>query len=373
MHRMVAVRFIALKHGRFHINVRYRAQSWPRLCGDLGGPMLKPICRLLACALIAIPLAAPAAAAPAAPAAREASGEVTIPFAPPIGLPLRYRSERQIFNVAGSQQTLRDQTVAEEELVFTEKNAEGYVLRWTTTSAKVQTSPDRQRLMEQVMGAAVNKPLLIQTDMAGRPVSIRNFDEFRAMLVSTLDAAEAAIDTQFASRPPAERENIRKIFAGFLDMYRNMTDEQANSLLLEEANMILGLGGATLAPGRPATFQTKITLPMVNTEVDVMGRIELRAYDANQTATVVVSTATSPDGVKAAAAAYLDKALVGLDPTQREVVSAGVRKLESFSLTDELVLTIASSDGVPQQAEYRKRGGVADQGQLEIKSLRRLP
>jgi hypothetical protein len=316
-------------------------------------------------------VASVAQATPSSPAQARTVASVTLPFAPVLNKPLRLRQERRVTKLRGGVETEQEEMTTEEEVVFTGRNAQGYVMRWTTKSVTVRTSPEKQAMMERVMAVAVGKHMLIQADAEGAPTAVLNLADMRALFVSSFDAMIAAADDQFAAKPAAERAFMRKTFAGLADMYRSMTDEQLSEMVLEEVMMLFGFGGLTLTSGEPLPFKGSVTVPVVNSPIAVEGKIELRTSGPDGV-TLAVSSASNPADVKAATAAYLEKALVSLEPAQRSAMAADIRNVENFTMTDELVVTLDAADGIVRRADYRKRVGVAEQIGLETKSYTRL-
>ena len=300
-----------------------------------------------------------------------AAGEsVTVPFAPTLGRTLR-------LHVVVSETRSRDKveqppstTTSDEDMVFTEHNATGYVLRWTTRSVSVRAAPDRQALMEMAEAAGIDKPVLIQTDNHGVPTALLNSSEMRALLASTFQAMKAAVDTRFAAKPQDERDAMRKAFAVMEDLYRNMTDAQLSAVFLKEPRTILGFGGSTLVRGHPASVSGEFALPLVGGKVKGIMTEELRDAGSSDL-TVVASTRPDPTETRAAVTAFLKKMLDQLAPDQREQVKAIFDKLPDMTITSELVATLDTKTGLPRHVEYRTGAdmGLASGARTEIYSV----
>lgn len=331
--------------------------------------MLVPVRRVLAAACLA--LAAPSFAAPGA-AVATAPAATTQVFQPTIGAPLRYRSVRETHVIRNGQQSLREKVTSTEELEFVERNADGFALRWTSRSAAVEAQAPMKAIMERAIAPALDKPMLIQTNANGTPTAILNLAEMRKLYLASIDELTAGLDQTTAGLPAEARAMLGKMFGDMARTYRDLDDAALTQMLLEEPQFYFGYGGATLAPGQAIPIEARMSLPLVGTEADVIGKVELRSREPGGAGTFVVSTATSPESVRRALAAFSDKMFASVPAAQRQAMSEQIRKLQDLSVTDELVLTLGA-DGLPQRASYRKRAGTAADGQLEIRSFELLP
>src|SRR5579871_3256739 len=64
-------------------------------------------------------------------AVADAGPSVTIPFSPVLAKSIRLHSEKHVTRVVGTVETAEGETTSDDELVFTERNNDGYILRWT--------------------------------------------------------------------------------------------------------------------------------------------------------------------------------------------------------------------------------------------------
>ena len=300
---------------------------------------------------------------PSAAAATDTPATVTIPFAPTLGKPIHLHSERHRTGVRGGVETPSEDSTSDDDLVFTERNADGYILRWTNTAATVRATPERQAAMEKVMAAGVGKTTVIQTNAHGAPVALLNAAETRALMASALDGMASSVDSAFAGKTQAERDALRKTFDGFVQMYKTMTDAQLGEVVLKDPRMLFGFGGAVFDQGRPITYQATVTVPVANAAVAVAATVALKSADA-KAITLALSTTTDPADVKAAITAYLDKALARAEPAQRDAMAAAIGRLQDFQSTDEAVLELDATSGVIRHATHTRRVSVAGQSQV---------
>jgi hypothetical protein len=321
----------------------------------------------------ALPAASPTlAAAPSRAARADAAASLTIPFAPTIGQPIHLHSERSVINVRHGTETPAEQSTSDEELIFAERNAEGYVLRWTTRAVSVHTAPDRQALMERVGAAAIGKTALIQTDAQGVPVRLINVAEMRALLSSALDLMTASIDRDFAASPQPERDMMRQAIGGIAQMYRDMSDERIGEIVLDDPKTLFGLGGSAMTRGRAMPFRTEIVLPVAGTPVAIAGTVELRE-SAPDELLIAIDSASDPEAIRLAVKTYLDKALAKIAPDQRDAIVAAAARLTGFEAKNEMLLTLDAANGLVRRASYRKYLGFKEQSRLETKSYSVVP
>lgn len=331
--------------------------------------MFARVRRALAAAALGL-VAAPVGSTPVA--SPTAANDVLVRFDPPIGAPLRYRSERAVNIIRDRQSTLRDRIISDDELMFLERNKDGFLLRWITTGARVEAQREVRPIMEQVVGAMVDKPMLIQTDSRGAPVAVQNLEAMRKLLVTSFATVSNAIDTRFAGLAPDQRAAAKQFFDSYLATFANVSDDALNRLLLEQPSLMFGAGHAAARPGRPVAFETRAMLPMTGTEVDMIGRVELRSHEPGRATTFVMSSSSSPEDVRRAVGAFTEMLFADAPEAQRARIAEGVRRLQDLSLTDELMLTV-DGGGVPQRVSYRRRAGTPTDAEHETLIYERLP
>jgi hypothetical protein len=294
-------------------------------------------------------------------------------FAPPIGVPVRYRNTTRTIGLAGGQQTPSQTTTSEEELVFAERADGGYLLRWTTKSAKVEAPPDRQKMIQQAVAIGVGKPILIRLSKDGQPDSIENLAEMRASMASAMDLFAGALTARFAAVSEAKRDDAQKFASSYINGFKSLTDEQLSQLLLEEPRILFAAGGLQLTLATPAKFTGRVYLPIANLPVGFLGQAELKSFDPDGTATVVISSATDPAETKAAVLAFTEKMLSSLPPAQRDAASAAIRRqTDGINVTEELRLTLDGRTAVPRSADYTKQTMTSGQGRIEMRTIARI-
>ena len=295
----------------------------------------------------------------AEPSAQTTPPSVTVPFNPPIGKALHLHYELHKTRTAGSVVTPIVTETGDDELVFTEHNSHGFVLRWTTKAASIQTNPDSQAITDQVVAASIGKSALIQTDDNGAPKALLNPGEMRTLLAGALDKATAAFDAQNAAKSQAERDAAHATLAKMADLYRSMSDDQIAQTVLEDSIMLFRHGGETLVPGHPTTFSTSLEAPFVNKTVAASETVSLR--NANDTdLTIAVTRASDPKDMNAVAAALFEVMTAKVDAAQREQMKPVLESLRSMSVADETVLTLDAHSGLPRHVTHSRRVVMTD-------------
>ena len=309
-------------------------------------------------------IAAPHAwAASGHPAASKAEASVTVPFLPTLDKPVHLHSEKRVVMVRAGVETPREESTSDDELVYTERNEDGFVLRWTNKAATVRTAPERQALMDKIVSVSIGKTEVIQTDARGVPTALVNVAEMRTLLTTALDAMVSSFDTEFASKPQAQRDALRKMLTGVAQMYRGMTDDQLGILVLKDPKMLFGFGGVSLTRAQPLSIKTNVTIPMINTPIAATETVTLQDAGPAEV-TIAVSSTSDPADVKTAIAAFLEKALASADPSERDALKATMDKLQDFAATDDLVLTLDAKTGMIRHATHTKHVSVNGQSQV---------
>lgn len=294
-----------------------------------------------------------------------ASAAILVPFAPALGKPLHLRGESVKADVKGGVESIRRRINSEEELVFTEKNDEGYLLRWTTKSFTLDAAPEEKAMLGSLMAATIDQPIIIQTDFDGAPVAVVNLDDMRTLMNRVLDELQSSVEQ--TSTSDNHKVAMRQTVAAVAGMYRSMKDDQLNSALLEDAGLLLGYGGFELVPGEPVPFKTTQALPMVETAIDVEGEVELRSATAAELV-VAITSKVDRTHLRAVTESYLERLLTQVAPEHRDATIAKVKQLEGIEMTTEQVGTLDATTGMTRVMAYQKRIGV--EGQIRIDTKR---
>lgn len=304
------------------------------------------------------------------PGSSAGTGEsVTIPFAPKLGETIRLHSERTHSTDRAAGEALKETITSDDQLVFTEKNATGYLLRWTTGAVSVRTSPQRQAVMQAIAGASVGKTAIIQTDPHGFPLTLVNAAEMRSLLSAALDGA---VNAAVAGQPADEQQRMRKALTGLAGMYRGMSDPQMTNLMLEDARLLLGAGGTRIARDQPLPYSDTVALPVGNFPLKVSGQVVLK--DLSPTSLTIETTSTAdPKDVELAVKKLLGNALANVSADRQAPLLAATEQLKDFKVSTDFVATLDRQTGIPVRAHYIKVASVEDQTQQDEQSYTRMP
>jgi len=288
---------------------------------------------LLAIGIAVFPSSGRASDAPDPPARVPATDYVTIPFAPPIGVPLRYRLDRQSFGGRGGG------SFAGEFTARFDRHPDGYLLtiQWTIPPGVRPTSPAERLLIQ---------PMTFRLDEDSNIVGFKNETAF-------WDAAEAVLIEHFGGNrsDPAALERARAAYRSF----REMSDDQRFSMLGQNILPIIAMSGTEHDPGEPITDKVPMETPFGPATFDIA--VSLESVDRDTARISSVSTIPAAEYeriIRSAAATFGAQTL----PPFR---SDGIRATESYevSLATGLTHVYRSERTAEMEAEgERERVGL---------------
>lgn len=309
-------------------------------------------------------------ASPALPrSATAALSDQPVTFSPTNAKLIRLVSSRT--RSRSDQPTMSQKMESTDELIF-ERNAEGYLLKWTGRSIKVEAPGPMKPILERVYAGTLNKPMLIQLDDSGMPVRVLNLGEIRALVDTAIATLLTGFDELFATVPEPGQSAIKKLIGNIAASQRGLTDAQLESQLLDDPQMLFGLGRVPLRSGFGVPFEVETSVPPFDLPIKSIGQIRVLNVDAGKSATISVSSAASPKSVGEATNALLKRMLEGVVPTNQETVIAEIAKLDAVAVTDELIVELSLVDGIPIKLDYVKAVSIPGQPTTrETKSYRR--
>ena len=229
--------------------------------------------------------------------ARAAAPEVRLPFAPPLGTPIRYAYLSRRWR-RGMVQITR---AVEEMTVFAA--ADGYRLQWVTRSAEQDATGEHAAaiapmlaVMNRLTATTIGRPLLFDLDQEGTLIGLANMAEWRAQQQMMLAGLADGMDEQFAGLAGTDRDSLAAIFANVVAEYAAQSDEQFLNDMADTPSMVLH-GGLSLPAGQDLDFTVskpaRLGDVMVNQQVGV--RLDLHA--GGRGARVQMKTAIDPADV----------------------------------------------------------------------------
>jgi hypothetical protein len=295
----------------------------------------------------------PAGAAPSLMAAADAVATVTLPFDPPIDVPLRYTFEMRTEN--GKQgQIVR----SVDELTYTRMSDGSYRLRWVTKSIEVEAPGPMQAVLSKVYGVGVGMPMVIAVTPQGYASDLVNETEVRGITETMLAKLVDSMDSEFATMPAAARAGMKQMIGALADQQRSQSREAFVSSALESPRMMLRNIGP-MVPGRPSTETVEAPSPFGDGTIHCLAQSELRRYESGKSAEVVLSSTASPEDVKRMTASLVTRLLAGIaDPAARSSAETELAKMGPMTISDEAVMTVSLPSGMTDSIRYRKQTSV---------------
>lgn len=224
---------------------------------------------------------------PPTPAAAASGAEtVTIPFAPPEGQELRYRSERRSVRVQPGQPPVELAQAATSGFRFARAGSGGWVLRIEAGREEISgTGPEAALAPMRALARALPPPVLeVTVDPAGDLTDIANADSLLASVRQAIDRVRAE---------PAMAE-----FRTFFDVIAATYGSMSRPAFVEQSLEGLGFAfGWAAAAELPLETPLPVTLPM---RVEMLGGAET---EAEMTVTLA---RLSPDRVRVTTNAAVD-------------------------------------------------------------------
>jgi hypothetical protein len=301
---------------------------------------------MLLAAALCLGLAAPAAAQDTAPVI--AAETVTLPFAPPLGVPLTYvlRFERK--RTRGESVVDFEQRLTFERLG--ERLGEGYVLRLETLT--LASGGQRFDLTDERVLASVPAalrpyvmPLTVELDGAGEMVRMRDWDGAQAAL-RQLPESIAALTGQPLDEKG--RAAVRSVLAPIIDS----TAEQAPALLIRGWPAFLGYGGSTITLGQPMAEATEVVGGLSPVPIPAVMEGTL-TREANGTLRLLQTTQFDQETMRAATQALVDTIRAQAEARGKPPPDPGAL-LQSMKIIDDLEIVFDPETGLPVTARTER-------------------
>ncbi len=295
-----------------------------------------------------IMLAAGMAAAFSSMAVAQAPQAISISFTPP-AQPLKLKAEqtRSILANGTTEMALAVETT--DELKF-ERNADGWLLRWSSSSIKV--NGQGAAATDSVGQEWTDVPIEYQLSTTGQPVRVLNFAQYRAQAEANWTKVTAKAQDDVAALPPEKQEAARRYSLGLIAALRAMTEAKTERDLLVQPAMLFGFGGRTVTPGAPNMFETQVAGPG-GTPVKLTGQARVQA-NSDGAASIDVITSNLMAGATQAAGG-----------TAAAAPANGM-------FTQEATLRVHPKDGMPVEASSRKTMMMGPRADMAVIRLSRI-
>lgn len=302
-----------------------------------------------------------AAAGPAlaqtAPAPAPAA--VTIPFDPPLGQPFVLKIDRVSERTVPGTPPRQASGTSRDELTFTERTADGYVLRWRSLAA-TSGVPEAAAIIGRISEALRATPVELATDATGAPTTIRNWPAVSAAFRGAAAKFRTDIPGRVKALPAAEQARAREALEGAARAMENYTAEQTMRTLLRETRLVLGYGGLALG-GAPVTRPAKLEAAVLDAELAATRTFTLRRRAAG-TATVVTTTRADAGAVSKAVDGVIARQLASVPEAQRMTARAQMERARALVIEDGGEVTLDLATGLPRAAMLVRTTGVPEVG-----------
>ena len=312
--------------------------------------------RLLLAALIlglSVPVAGqePNKPAPSSAGGVEGTEALTIPFDPPIGIPLTYAMRLERKRPGG--ESVYDY---EQRLTF-ERIEGGFLLRLETLAFMIggqRLDLADSRVMERFPAALrpYLLPMSVELDEAGEMVRMRDWEAMRANLRELPDAAAKLSDV-------SDEAAGRAALAQFLGPIINASAEDAPALMIRGWPSVLGFGGIEVDLGEtyeaegeveggllPASIPAVVQFTVTRTPEGKLRLFQSTSYDpeamrAATNAVIDAARAAAVGGGKSGAGETFgamqasDTVDIELDPSNGMPITAEVLRIVSVDITSE--------------------------------------
>jgi hypothetical protein len=291
--------------------------------------------------LLAVSL--PAWAAPAAAQTAAASETLTIGFAPPLDTDLAYRLTMTKPSEGGT-----DTSTVDQALRFV-RDGDGFILTITPrklTKGSFSLDLATQRHLLPPPMRPLFEPVRYEVDASGEVLRIR---DWQAVVAKTA----AGMDTIATTEPdPAKREQLKAIGRSIVEMYGNMTAEQAAPYFLQGWQAMLGFGGSEAPSGERQHAEGEIDAGFAPVAIPVAGDY---VFSRPAPGTVRLVQAMEVDPIKLAETLNAFVAQMAesetVDANARAGLEEATAKIRSAKISDGLEIDFDAVTGLPNKGK----------------------
>jgi hypothetical protein len=288
-------------------------------------------------------VAGSAVAAPAGVAAQATPKTLTVPFAPPTDVDLRYRV-RLDRPLGGRPNTwIRDQT-----LRFAHAGT-GYILTLTTTA--VSDGGKMVRASDGAVGASVRimmAPTSFDVDATGHVLRVRDWARIKTLMIMSTTAETVRVEPD-----PGTRSDGRATYRLASSKYDPMTAKLAVSDWLQHWDGFFGLAGTEMAEGASLEGDTVIETGLAPVPSPVHASTTLGGERSGTLLHLVVVTTLYPAKAGPAIASFIQEKLRNTplkDKAARAWIVDMGNRLRGFDLRDETDARLDATTGLLRSA-----------------------
>lgn len=319
----------------------------------------------LAAGLVFTPTGQAQEAPSVATASASTATRVTIPFAPVLGKPMRFRVEKADEESGRASAERKRAYEGEDVITFAARNADGYLLHWTTTSGKYLGEGQEQEILNASASVMIGNTINIQTDHHGKPLRITNIPEMRERLRSSLAIMVASIDKSLAGASEETRVAKKKLAGAMAQSLVDMPDDQFNDTFLLGPRMMFGFGGRTMVLGRAEPVQKAVMVPFVNGELTLSGTTTLRR-EAASGLTLETSIRGEPGAFRALVMNLIERMVSNQSAAEREQALKQFAGVNDIDYAETTTVTLNHQSGMPTATNVTTRITAMGQEQVSV-------
>ena len=280
-----------------------------------------------------------------------ADGAVTLPFKPPLDVPLRYAWTFESRWANGRQQKIK----STDQLIFAQRPGGGYTLRWTAGDFSVE-APEAERVaLLATLAPIQGRTMVIEISPAGEVTGIANLAEIRALTEKAYAGAIALGDARYPDAPPEFRRMIQQMMRDLLARQRKMSDAQVREQILGNARDLLDQPGP-LKPGVPRAGKLARPSDVDGSTVHYTTQTILQSYEPGRSAEILlVGQAADADATRVVRNLVQPALAAVADRQKRAQMQADLDALPDSSMSLQITRTIDLPSGLPSQTSRISR------------------
>jgi hypothetical protein len=303
---------------------------------------------------IAMAFAAPASAVPKEPVSASAELVAEVPFDPPLGEKLRYRSETTRTRDGKSRMSW---SVADYQF---DKANDGYRLTVFPTDRGSSEQDPIAAELEKRLGDLATRPYVIILAEDGEIKGIENEETYWSAM---FDAADAIFAEEAPGGTPI-RPEVRQAMLAVMKAFREMPRDARLGLMTKGVRPLVEFGNIAMTSSEPLTVQLDIVSPFGGTFTrDV--RITLDQIEDDVATFTIVATIPEAE-LKAIVKSVFGKFGDALPAGTAEEAAAEVNKLEGFAHEERETYEVSLTDGMLIRHRATKQTEAVEAGQRHL-------
>lgn len=281
------------------------------------------------------------------------------PIKPKLGQAIQFRAHRVHLENVNKQRQPEVSIMTEQQLTFMTANKDGYVVNWKEQPTLIVAPSPIKEVLTTVFAALEKQPLVYQTDIAGRPQKLLNWDKVQPVLVPAVEQALKDAEGKVGAMSAGERAWAKETLTDIRRRFAPADLAAASETLLQEPRRIFAAVGQQGAP-RTSDYQiVSYASPITGKPVSAIQRIDYLETKPGASSTQVdISTYIEPAGPERGWVQTFE----GQDISSYKKANAELIKRNEpapgFELEEKQNSLLSIADGMPKQVVFIKRLGV---------------